>query len=252
MQNGLLAIGEVLRLFLSPVSPYRWWIYARRINQGYSWGPPMFLFASFGMALTIHVGIGAVAGANVLPAMQLLTWLSWLVVGSISTGMVVTSSMRNLSRFMLSGIGRPNWWFQWARISWILFLYATISCAGSKLLGRNHPAFTSVGGVLLIAAAYFFLSFFAVASMGFLISFVRKIPRCGRAYDCVHYFYTIIGGMVLMSISIVWWPPAKIWPNGTLVVAIGLAGLILLAGGFISTVLRHEKFRHSPDLPACE
>jgi hypothetical protein len=58
--------------------------------------------------------------------------------------------------------------------------------------------------VLFTAAVFLFLGFFGVSSVGYILWFVTHQRRSGKAWDCVRYFYCIVGGVGITGFAVAW------------------------------------------------
>ena len=163
----------------------------------------------------------------------ILTWLTWMIVGVIATVMGTAQSVQNLARYGLHGITRPRWWFEAARIFWAFFLLGLLTLP-LGLLSLN------VLFVMVEIVATFGL-FFATASVGYLLTFWQHRRFRGRAFECVNFFYTIVGGVCLVGYAASHWPPANPLIDGFLLAVTGLGGIALLLAGFISGIIQYER-----------
>ncbi|MHB8865548.1 MAG: hypothetical protein ACYC6N_24490 [Pirellulaceae bacterium] len=231
-------IAAVIALF-SPVLPWHWWSFARRLSIAHGWMPTMLLWAVLGIFLSLNFGIGRQQNIPWLERFNWLGLLTWTIVATLAMIISVTQSAFAIWRMGVFGFRRPRWWFELARTSWN---FATIAIVG-VLLGffmNNQqrlllePLFSVLFSTFRIMAPAFFL----FATMGYLLSFASQLPRCGRAYDCVHYFYATCGSLGIITYAAILCPP-----NPAIHIMIGCAvlgtiGLLWFVLGFISIVRR--------------
>lgn len=126
-------------------------------------------------------------------------------------------------------------------------MIATISFAGAVfgLLLVNDQQRHILGGVfavLLAFAGFAILGFFASASVGYALAFIRRLPRAGQAYDCVHFFYSILGPISLVAYAMAIWPPNPAWWTLIIPATLWIGGAVWLLFGFVSISLRHERY----------
>jgi hypothetical protein len=231
------AVQSALKILacLRPINPIHWPILSRSLAAGHGWMPPMLMIAALGTMSGLNVAFGQLG---------LATWITWFVVGSLATWIVAARSGRNLFRFGPWGFTRPRCWFESARLLFIVTLFAALTLVLSFSLPR-------AGGLRLPGAARDLLyesgkwsaaGFFFAATAGYAISFVRRLPRRGQAFELVHYFYTIIGGLFLVTLAAIGWPPPAIWPAGVVTALLGVAGLSIFIGGFVTVIIRFERW----------
>jgi hypothetical protein len=231
-------IAAVNALF-SPVLPWHWQSFARRLSIAHGWMPTMLLWAILGIVLSLNFGIGRQQNIPWLERFNWLGLLTWAIVAALAMIISITQSAFAIQRMGMCGFRRPRWWFELARTSWNV---ATIAIVG-VLLGlftSNQqrlllgPLFSLLFSVFRVVAPAFFL----FATMGYLVSFAARLPRRGRAYDGVHYFYTICGSLGIITYAAILCPP-----NPAIHIMIGCAilgtiGLVWFVLGFISIIRR--------------
>lgn len=197
----------------------------------------MMMIAALGVIVPLNVCIGWLGNVPLMKTFNLLTWIAWFIVGGAATLVVALQSIRNLFRLGLQAMIRHRWWFELARLLWIACLFSTISMAVSlfAIVG-------DFGFLLLEVMAISFVGFMIAASMGYALSFASGKPRHGRAFECVHYFYCILGSIGLLVTAIVTWPEGQFdWSTAIASVVLAVAGIVLMTYSFISTIIRGEK-----------
>ncbi len=223
---------DILRVLASTLTIQFWWRYASNINQVASWKVPIFLFRAFAVIFFSNVAVG-ICAAGVFPKWFAITsWISWFIVCGTASSNVILRSLRNLSRYLVLGIARPIWWFEWSRIAWHIFAFTAISCPVYIMLGKDLPAvlqFLEPRSVAYFAVSRLFPTFFVLSVLGYLVSMLTGLPRCGRAYECVNYYFNFFSGIVLTVTALAYWPPAKLWPNAVILVLSVVSGLTFCA-----------------------
>jgi hypothetical protein len=231
----MMTVLRILLALISPVSPRNWGSHARRLKHGDGWAPSMGLIAIGGTVLPLTFAIGP--GFNVVGIQQMgwLTWATWAIVCVVAMAMGVARSVIALLRYGPCGIARPRWWFELARICWTIGVLG-VAALFSGLLLRNPmpPPFGTVFGFLLRALPALFTAFYVSATVGYGLSFFQGRRRIGRAYECVHYFYTLTVPIGLLSGAIVLWPPQGAWQQMILPGLLGIMGIGWCGVGMIS------------------
>lgn len=233
----------MLRTALSPIGTHLWKPLSRRLTTDAGWLPPMIMIAGAGLILTLSfVVVGATPPAWA-KNIGLFTWITWVIVGGLASLRVAARSVYNLVRLGPLAFRLPRWWFEIGRLSFIVLLFAVLTLVvigGLWLQGvRGFDDFQSlVQIVVLISAASFALA--AVAGYG--LSFVFRLPRRGRAYECVHYFGTIVGSITLLVLAIYAWPQQWRLLDAVISVVLGVLGLALLLGGFLSIIDQYQRY----------
>lgn len=225
--------------FFSPVLPWHWWSLARRLSIAHGWMPTMLLWAVLGIVLSLNFGIGRQQNIPWLERFNWLGLLTWAIVATLAMIMSVTQSAFAIWRMGVFGFRRPRWWFELARTFWNI---ATIAVVG-LLLGvvMDNQQRLLLGPLLSVLYSTFGImapAFFLFATTGYVLSFASRLPRRGRAYDCVHYFYTTCGSLGIITYAAILCPP-----NPTVHMMIGCAllgtiGILWFVLGSISIVRR--------------
>ena len=206
----------------------------------------MMLWAIVGVVLSLHLGIGRQQN---IPWLERFNWTAlatWAIVATLAMLLTIHQSASAIWRLGPLGFRRPRWWFELARTSWNV---ATIAIVGVLLgLFMNnqqrqflHPIFAVLFAAFRITAPAFFL----FATMGYVLSFVLRLPRRGRAYDCVHYFYWLCGSIGLVTCAGILCPPNPALRTLIICVILGAIGVLWLALGFITIVRRFETWERS-------
>lgn len=222
---------------LAPIGPRRWIEASRALARADGWVPPMSLVALFGMVLFSN-------GLFVkLPLIWIITWVTWFVVGVGALAIVAARSLRSCARYGMYGWMRPRWWFELSRLLWIVGLFCILSACLPAFAPANNIGrwLTIVLEWMFVLAIYCFPSFFLAATIGYGISFARRLPRRGRAFECTDYFYTFSGAIGVVTFVAYAWLPLRPWPNGAMLCIAGVAGIALLVGGLGSIAMRHER-----------
>jgi hypothetical protein len=200
--------------------------------------PPMLMIAALGSAWGMH-GLWAM--------FQGLTWLTWFAVGLIATGTVAWRGIGHLVRSGAWGLTRPRWWFEVARLAFLAALCDVLVLLLVISLFPNAPRgpLGSAATLAFISAGPLFVFWVLIASVGYVLAWVRWLPLRGKAFDCVHYFYALVVGIWLAVIGIVMLEPQQ--PLLVQVVAgtTSIAGVAVLAAGFVSIIVRWEKLDRS-------
>ena len=223
---------------LAPIGPHRWLDASRALARADGWVPPMSLISLFGMLLFSN-------GLFVkVPVMLIITWVTWLVVGLGALAIVAARSLHTCARYGALGWTRPRWWFELARLLWIVGLFSLLSVGLHAFAPANNVGrgMNVVSEWLFVFGKCCFPGFFLAATVGYGISFARRLPRRGRAFECTQYFYTLSGGIGFVTFVAMAWPPLRPWPNAALVCVVGLAGMVFLIGGVSSVIARREQF----------
>jgi hypothetical protein len=207
----------------------------------------MLMIAAIGAALGSAVGVkgafGLVLGLRWTFPILLTTWATWFIVGLIATFDVARRGSRNVVRFGPWGLTRARWWFEVARLAWlftlmdILFLgfAATPWMHGVRLFTMDaaNAAFMALGP----AVAAWMLT----TTVGYCLAWILWAPLRGKAFECVHYFFTIIGSITLGALGVYLWDPNVSFIQLAFAAVLALAGAVLLLAGFISIVRRYER-----------
>lgn len=171
-----------------------------------------------------------------------LAWSGWLMLwmtGLIGTAAIGYDAVRNVRRYGYLATSRPRYYFELGRATLALaFLLVAPALTiaflvpNINVLGIN---FVSLRRFLMFLAALFCL--FAVC--GYLCSFVTRRARCGRAYECVSWFFCVLGGIFLVTFGYLAIPDP---PQGLGAAIPGIVtsnfGVILLGCGVCTEVIR--------------
>jgi hypothetical protein len=232
----------MFRAALSPIGTHLWGPLSRRLTTDAGWLPPMFMIAGAGLILTLSFAMVGAAPPAWAKGVGLATWITWVIVGGLASLRVAARSVYNLVRLGPLGFRLPRWWFEVGRLSFIVLLFAVLTLVvigGLWLQGvRGLDDFQIlVEAVVLVSATGFAMA--AVAGYG--LSLVFHLPRRGRAYECVHYFGTILGSITLLVLAIYSWPQQWRLLDAAVSVGLGILGLALLLGGFLSIIDQYQK-----------
>ena len=130
---------EHLLGIVRPIDPREWPSVIRRLRSSEGWVPPMLLIATIGVLVFGGQGFGLLGGNFALQLFNYVAIATWFIVGSLASAAVVIDGGNNLRRLGLSGLARPRWWFECARLAWISLL----------LMGLSVPLLHFVGGFIL-------------------------------------------------------------------------------------------------------
>jgi hypothetical protein len=231
-------IAAVLAFF-SPVLPWHWWSFARRLSTTHGWMPSMMLWAILGVVLSLNFGIGRQQN---IPWLERLNWmglLTWAIVATLAMLLTINQSFTTIWRLGSFGFWRPRWWFELARTSWNVATIAVVGLLLGVFMNNQQRQFLEpLFSALFTTSRIMAPSFFLFATMGYLLSFILRLSRRGRAYDCVHYFYSICGSLGIITYATILCPPnpaAHVMIGCGILGAIGITWFVL---GFISIVRR--------------
>jgi len=243
-RRAMREIVEVLGILFRRIGPRKWLPHMRALANSEGWMPPMLMIAGGGVILTLNVGVGLLANVQLARTFNLLCWCEWILIGGGASTILVARSHRNMVRFGAWGICRPRWWFELARSLWIVFLFVlALVPLGAPFLWKGQPPaiINTIGGLSLLLTCHAFVLFLSVATVGYGLSFLKGMPRRGHAYQCVRYFYAIVGGICLITYAGLKWPPAVVWLGGVALVTVGIMGAVMLFAGFVSAIRDSEK-----------
>ncbi|QDU39411.1 hypothetical protein Mal4_37560 [Maioricimonas rarisocia] len=198
----------------------------------------MMMIAALGVIIPLNIGVGVLGNNQFAVWFNLTTMITWFIVASFATALVAARCTKNILRYGVFGFARPNWWFEFGRLSVIVGLFAVISCPAAFFL----PFRNSVVPALLATAAASAVLFVVAATVGYVLAFVNHSPVNSKAFQCVHYFYCTMVPVTLLITSAICWPQAVFWPNGFLVICGGVASAILCACGMLSVVSRYNQW----------
>lgn len=238
--NATKQISQFLVLF-RPIAPWHWTAISRRLAAADGWMPPMMLIAALGSGFAMHGLCEMLLGPRLGFAPQILTWATWFLIGLIATFTVARRGATHLVRYGLWGFTRPRWWFEAARLAWLVTLLdAILLVMALSLDGLPRPVeeLGKLAFVILPTAAF---AWVVTASTGYLLAWVRWLPLRGKAFDCVHYFYTLTLSTSLAAIGVNLWECNAPWLECALGVALGTAGAILFFAAFVGIVSRWER-----------
>jgi hypothetical protein len=241
--NAVQPLATVTKA-LRPIAPWHWPEVSRRLAVAHGWIPPMLMIAALGSAYGMHELWELVLGPQLAFPLQGLTWLTWFAVGLIATGTVAKRGAGNILRFGPWGLTRPRWWFEVARL---VFLVTLIDLLVFLLAMSVWP--NAMRGPMAVAADLIygslrplFVSWVVVASVGYTLAWLRWLPLRGKAFDCVHYFYVMVVSIVLATSGVLLFEAQRPWFVRVFATTIGAAGAVLFVFGFISIVRRWERY----------
>jgi uncharacterized membrane protein YeaQ/YmgE (transglycosylase-associated protein family) len=107
------------------------------------------------------------------------------------------------------------------------------------VMARHDELFTALWIELAVTAAFSFGSFV----VGYLLSVLWRLPRHGRAFECVYFFTSVIGGVLLIFWALDLWDRQRQLPGMFAAILLGLIGLVVFYTGFISSVARYQRHR---------
>jgi hypothetical protein len=218
---------------LRPIGPHHWAIAIRGLRRAEGWWPPMMLIAAMGTLFFIGQGFGLLGGVLAVKIFNWVAIATWLVVGLIASLAVTIDGISNFRRLGIRGIVRPRWWFELARLTWMLFLLGALSLPLLHFSGI--PPLSNAGDHLFRALPAIFVIFMFFGTIGYLVSALSGRRPHGRAFECVEYFYWILGSVVAVTMFVVWLPAKVRWAQPltltACVVAASLMGIVLLKVG---------------------
>src|SRR5207253_391189 len=121
----------------------------------------------------------------------------------------------------------------------------TISLAG-VLLGvlldnRQRQMLAGLFALLFAIARITGPAFFVLATVGYVLSLAQRSPRTGRAQECIHYFYCLLGPIFLLTQAAILCPPRPNVRDIMISAVLATIGIVWLACGFASVVVSLEK-----------
>lgn len=180
--------------------------------------------------------LDAAVGVQLFTTLWLGSLASWGVVGGVALFGAATRTMRALYRFGILGWSRPRWWFEVSSLAWTLFALSILA-TGLLISAAHVPALQRwADAVFSVARSAFMVSFcgfFAAAIVGYVTSVITGRRRCGNAYECVQIIFPSVGGLGLLAIACLHWPPQGAWPDGALLAVCGVGGVALLVGAMV-------------------
>lgn len=217
-----------------------WFAYSRIVNRDSGWGAPMLLVAGLG-TIGFTLALDRLIGIRLFGLLAVDSGILWCVLAFVASSVQAFRSVKALMRLSWRGVFRPRWWFELSRICIILSLFGFTLVAVGVLLAANGIQPAALSTLFALSLLFSFCAavlFLGTATIGYVISFLTHRRRRGKAYDCVHYFYVIVGSVTLLAVSVSHWPPADIWPAGCIFFATGAAGLSIALFGFLSIIDR--------------
>lgn len=207
------------------------------------WAPPMLLFCGL-LGIGVAWLIAKLTGIKELRSLMLFTWLGMCFVGAASMLAATFEAARAGRRMGFFGWTRSRWWFELGRVCWFAFMVGAAMLPAAlfaQVFGapRQWPDWFFRTGK--IVAGCTLPTFALAAAVGYALSFISRRPRMGRAYECVHTFFTNLGGIALIGSAVYFWPPANLWPGVVVLIAFGLAGIVLLAIGLVTFSQRYDR-----------
>lgn len=161
----------------------------------------------------------------------------WIPIAMISILLTTFRTVSVLGRMGGFGLQRPRWWFEIARSCWNSSIVCVTGVLLLILLPRQvmavfDPAFAAVRsfGIALL------LSSLGFATGGDVVSFATGRCRRGRAYDCVRYFYTLVGPMFLVGFAPELCPTNFLFPGDMGQTLVMILGFVLMGMGLILNV----------------
>ncbi len=174
-------------------------------------------------------------------------WTGWSILwamGFVGTYVIGRDAARNLVRFGLRGALRPRFHFELARLcvagSFLLFVPA-VTC-GLFLADLNLPFQPLTFGQVMLAVRALLMVFCAAAMSGYMLSWITRKQRRGRAYECTSMLFCIGGGIVLVTFGYIAVPDPpqavrEILPGAI----VCLAGVLLITVGVVSEYGRAKR-----------
>jgi hypothetical protein len=171
----------------------------------------------------------------------------WVILFALSVGasvMLAGDSLRACSRLGRRGWTRPRWWFELSRLLcivlqltlalFVLVLFVAIKTdVGPWMKSAYYP--------LLAPLVCIGLGFVSTATVGYAVSFVRRLPRRGNAFKITHFYYTMYGTAACGYFIFLRWPPGLYWLDGLLLLLAGMIIVFLVIGLFGSRVFGHSR-----------
>lgn len=166
------------------------------------------------------------------------------VLGILGSGWFVWRGVRAVRRMGVCGWRSPRWWFEVGGVSWILLELAFLTGIASLFVPGGQAAvawLVPVQSILWLASGVLVVLFFVSSSVGYVLSFVLGRPRRGKAYECVRYFYGLVGGCIVVTFGGMALMPANGFPAAAPFVFLGVAGAAALAAGVVWLVQRRVR-----------
>lgn len=239
-------IVETAAALLTPLSPTYWWPAARMLAKGnLGWEPPMLLWAILGVVLPLNFGFGR--GVPWLEHFNLITWATWSIVALLAMAVTIGQAAYAIVRLGLEGVLRPRCWFELGRVSCVLatICFVTGMFLAIALNQQQRQLVAHVFPILAVVTKIAVPGFFIGAAMGYLLSFVRRKPRVGRAFGCVQFFLTISGPLLPIFYAIEKWPAAGNWQACIVPGIIGSAGIGWMLFGLVSVLVRCQRIEQT-------
>jgi hypothetical protein len=223
-------VGRAVREHLAILQPQHWRQMAHQLSRAPGWTPPMVLIATL---------LSLVAGPAVFPGAALLHAIfapAMIAISSFAIYLVAKRFGNVLYRYGPAGITRPRWWFEVGRALWIVCVASFATAIGGGMAGllQPGPLANAAWGALTRLSGYSFVAFIVVATAAYLLSVARRMPRRGKAFECVQFFYGIILACALMTVPAVLIPR----PNDVALVFLALAAVAALAATAIALATR--------------
>ena len=233
----------MLRSALSPINARHWGPLSRRLTTDGGWVPPMMMISGAAVLLTLSFAVVGAAPPAWARNIGLATWITWVIVGGMASLRVAARSLYNLKRLGVLGFRLPRWWFELGRLNFIVFLFAllTLVVLGGLRLQGALTRFDYLDAMIYVVAQVSAALFALAAVAGYSYSIIFALRRRGRAYECVHYFGTILGSITLLVLAIYTWPQHWRIIDATVSIVLAVLGLALLLGGFLSIIDQYQK-----------
>lgn len=216
---------EHLLGIVRPIDPREWPLVIRHLRSSEGWAPPMLLVATMGVLLFGGEGFGLLGGNFALKVFNYVALATWFVVGSLASVTVMIDGANNLRRLGIAGLSRPRGWFECSRLTLISLL----------LVGLSVPLLHFAGGFILrpLSDLLFrtlpplYIAFLILSTSAYLLSIATGRRRCGRAFECVQYFYWLFGIIFSATAFAIWLPVQAGWAQPMTVVACVIAASLM-------------------------
>lgn len=228
---------------------FRSWRTLARTFDG--WAPPMLLLFCGFLGIGFAWLLAKLTGIKQLRGLMLFTWLGMCFLGAASMVAATCEAARAARRMGFFGWTRSRWWFELGRVSWFAFVAGAAMLPAALFVegfGAPVPWPDWLFHAGKIMAGCSLPAFAVAAAVGYVLSLITRRPRIGRAYECVHTFFTNLGGIALVGGAAWFWPPGNLWPDAVVLIALGLAGVVLIAIGLVTFSRQYDRNRAKEQL----
>lgn len=183
MQQATSAYSFVFGL-IHPANLFRWREYVRALRWSEGYYPPMQLLAIAFILFFLLAGTEHFSGHWLAVLFNYTALATWLFMSVPTTAIIGGVSLRNLYRLGPAGMTRPIFWFEVGRASCVVGAFAMLT-VGVLLAWKSE--WLDWWATFLIAGL--FCLFMGASTLGYMLARRQKWRHCGRAYECIDYFY---------------------------------------------------------------